>query len=332
MLVWIAMAVAAVLAIGGGVTVATLLNSSEPAPLAEQVTLEPVGSPGSDPFLASVTVTEVTAFPDSVEAVATDTAASMSTDSATGTLTVSGTADNLFGGRQSEGAELYGGSGKLADCDVQGLAAFLAENPEKARAWADVRDIDPTQIAEYLETLTPVVLLHDTLVTNHGFSGGVAVPFQAVLQAGTGVLVDWTGQPVVRCACGNPLSAPKPTNLSSAELLGTRWDDFDPARTVVVSGGPVAAGFVLVDVVTGQSYTRPVGSAAPELTSTPTPAPTTAAPPAAATSGPECAFELRRFWSSSFGNRAWVDGGTIGMTCAEMIEKIPSLRGLDRTD
>ena len=187
----------------------------------------------------------------------------------TGTLTVSGTADNLFGGDRSEGAELFGGSGELADCDVQGLAAFLAENPEKAKAWADVRDVDPAQIGEYLKTLTPVVLLHDTLVTNYGFSGGVAVPFQAVLQAGTGVLVDWTGQPVVRCACGNPLSPPEPTNLSSAELLGTRWDDFDPARTVVVSGGPVAAGFVLVDVLTGQSYTRPVGSAAP--------APTTAA-------------------------------------------------------
>ena len=71
--VWIAVAVAAVLAIGGGVTVATLLNSSEPAPPAEQVTLEPVGTPGTDPFLASVSVTEVTAFPDSVEAVASDT-------------------------------------------------------------------------------------------------------------------------------------------------------------------------------------------------------------------------------------------------------------------
>ena len=183
---WIAIAVAAVLAIGGGVTTAVVLNSSTSVEAAEQVTLESVGTPGTDPFLASVSVTEVTTFPDSVEAVASATAASMSTDAATGTLTVSGTADNLFGGDRSEGAELFGGSGELADCDVQGLAAFLAENPEKAKAWADVRDVNPAQIGEYLKTLTPVVLLHDTLVTNYGFSGGVAVPFQAVLQAGTG--------------------------------------------------------------------------------------------------------------------------------------------------
>ena len=245
----------------------------------------------------------------------------MSTDAATGTLTVSGTADNLFGGRQSEGAELYGGSGELADCDVQGLAAFLAENPEKAKAWADVRDIDPTQIAEYLETLTPVLLLHDTLVTNYGFSGGVAVPFQAVLQAGTGVLVDWTGQPVVRCACGNPLSAPKPTNLSSAELLGTRWDDFDPARTVVVSGGPVAAGFVLVDVVTGQSYTRPVGSAAPELTSTPTPAPTTDGTACRRHVGTGVRVRTEAVWRRLLAGMGRVQSPGGALTCAEMIEK-----------
>ncbi len=318
MALWIAVAVAAVLVIGGGVTAATMLNSSQPLPPAERVTLEPVGTPGTDPFLASVSITEVTAFPDSVQAVASANAASLSTDAATGTLTVSGTADNLFGGRQAAAGELYGGSGELADCDVQVLAEFLAANPEKARAWADVRDIDPAQISEYLKTLTPVVLLHDTLVTNHGFSNGVAVPYQAVLQAGTGVLVDWTGQPVVRCACGNPLSAPKAANLSSAELLGTRWDGYDPSRTVVVSGGPVTDGFVLVDMMTGESYTRPVGFDAPVPTTPPTPTPT--APPVAATSGPECAFDLTDFDRGIFGNRAWVEAQPPGsLTCAAMI-------------
>jgi hypothetical protein len=38
--------------------------------------------------------------------------------------------------------------------------------------------------------------------------GGTAVAFQSILQAGTAVLVDSTGRPVVRCRCGNPLAEP----------------------------------------------------------------------------------------------------------------------------
>ena len=69
------------------------------------------------------------------------------------------------------------------------------------------------------------------MVTNYGYSNGVATPRQAVLQAGTGVLVDSTGQPVVRCACGNPLTAPAAINLPAAQFQGARWDTFNPART-----------------------------------------------------------------------------------------------------
>lgn len=42
-------------------------------------------------------------------------------------------------------------------------------------------------------------------MTNHSLRNGVAAPFQAILQAGTAVLVDRYGTPVVRCFCGNPL-------------------------------------------------------------------------------------------------------------------------------
>ena len=258
---WIAVAVVALLAIGGGVTAAVVLNSSTSADAAEVVTLEPATAEGADPFLNSVAITEVTTFPDSVQAVVTDTAAGLTTDPQRGTLTSVGTADSLYGGRQAENAELYGGSGQLDECDIDKLAEFLAADPGKAKPWADVRDIAPTRIADYLNTLTPVVLLHDTLVTNYGFSNGAAVPRQSVLQAGTGVLVDPTGQPVVRCACGNPLSAPTVSNLSSAELLGTRWDGYDDARTLAITGGQRAAEFRLVDIATGESYTRQVGPA-----------------------------------------------------------------------
>ena len=85
------------------------------------------------------------------------------------------------------------------------------------------------------------MLLQDTLVTNYGYRDGVATPRQAVLQAGTGVLVDSTGQPVVRCACGNPLTAPAAINLPTAELQGARWDTFNPAQAVVVTAAPAVA-------------------------------------------------------------------------------------------
>ncbi len=269
--VWVAISAAAVLVLGGAATTTVLLNRQDPTPTAT-VTLEPARVAGSDPFLAAVAITEVTSFPDSVQAVASTVAAGMSTDPSTGALSVTGTTDNLYGGRQNQNTQLYGGSGKLGECDVPALSDYLANNPEKAAAWAAARNITPDQINDYLATLTPVVLLHDTLVTNFGYHAGVATPRQSVLQAGTAVLVDWTGMPVVRCACGNPLAAPSVTSLSTAQLQGTRWDGYDPARTVTVTPGPVAAGLVLLDVATGQSYTRPVGTA--PLTTT-TPAPTT---------------------------------------------------------
>ncbi|GAP52775.1 serine/threonine protein kinase [Streptomyces azureus] len=52
------------------------------------------------------------------------------------------------------------------------------------------------------------MLRADTGVTNHGFRAGRAAVLQAVLQAGTAVLVDDRGVPRVRCACGNPLRPP----------------------------------------------------------------------------------------------------------------------------
>ncbi|MGH3907098.1 MAG: DUF6777 domain-containing protein, partial [Pseudonocardiaceae bacterium] len=42
----------------------------------------------------------------------------------------------------------------------------------------------------------------DTRVTNHGYRDGKATDRQAVLQAGTAVLVDEKGRPRVKCGCG----------------------------------------------------------------------------------------------------------------------------------
>ena len=55
-------------------------------------------------------------------------------------------------------------------------------------------------------------------MTNHSFVGGRAVGYQAILQAGTAVLVDSSGRPVVRCRCGNPLL--EPIFIPTAKCLG----------------------------------------------------------------------------------------------------------------
>ena len=75
----------------------------------------------------------------------------------------------------------------------------------------------PAGIGAYVDSLTPVVLTDDTLVTNHGYRDGHATTLPAVLQAGTAVMVDTLGVPRVKCNCGNPLTPPE---LVEATLHG----------------------------------------------------------------------------------------------------------------
>ncbi len=105
------------------------------------------------------------------------------------------------------GEQPFGGSGSNRVCDRDKLIRFLKRNPERMREWARVLGIRPTfrAVKKYIAKLHPVTLTRDTQVTNHAFKNGRAEPFQAILQAGTAVLVDKYGVPVVRCFCGNPL-------------------------------------------------------------------------------------------------------------------------------
>ena len=106
------------------------------------------------------------------------------------------------------GEQPFGGSGSNRVCDRDKLIRFLKHNPERMREWARVLGVKPTfrAVRKYIAKLHPVTLTRDTQVTNHAFKNGRAVPFQAILQAGTAVLVDKYGVPVVRCFCGNPLA------------------------------------------------------------------------------------------------------------------------------
>ena len=122
-------------------------------------------------------------------------------------------------------AGLYGGSGDSHVCDPQQLIAFLQQHPDKASAWASILGISPSGIANYVNSLTPVVLTVDTLVTNHGFRNGRATTLQSVLQAGTAVMVDATGTPRVKCNCGNPLTPPQlitPSHTTRNTVAGLR--------------------------------------------------------------------------------------------------------------
>jgi hypothetical protein len=211
---------------------------------------------------------------------------------------------------------LYGGTMNAASCDPQQIASFLAANPDKAAAWVAALNADPNVqldggrrlsvplIAEYLATLTPVVLREDTRVTNHGFSNGRPTVLPSTLQKGTAVLVDKLGVPRVKCYCGNPLLPPVPAK-GTPTYLGAPWPDFNPANvTVIQQNTTVINVFVLTDIKTGNPFERPAGStgandrpstgvtatpptqpavtAAPGVTPPTSPAPTAAAAPTTA--------------------------------------------------
>lgn len=185
---------------------------------------------------------------------------------------------------------LYGGTRNNSSCDRAKLIQFLKANLDKSSAWAGVLGIQVSEIETYIRSLTPVTLIDDVRVTNHGYSAGRATAIQSVLQSGTAVLVDQYGVPRVRCSCGNPLAPPKA--VSKPVYTGDRWQWWSPGRiTVIQTTTVIIDPFVLTDIPTGTIFTRPAGTDgsadgdAPDGRTTPTQPPetTTAAPPPAAT-------------------------------------------------
>ncbi|MFF4452681.1 DUF6777 domain-containing protein [Streptomyces goshikiensis] len=128
---------------------------------------------------------------------------------------------------------LYGGTQRLGSCDVEQQLRSLSEDSAKARAFAEAADVEEAKIPDFLRGLTPVVLRADARVTNHGFRDGRPAAFQSVLQAGTAVLVDGHGMPRVRCACGNPLLAPRAAK-GSPVYKGDAWNGYHANQVVVI--------------------------------------------------------------------------------------------------
>lgn len=178
-----------------------------------EVFLQSASAEGPDPFTESTA--EDTSVPTVTPSAPTGSA------SANAVRTVDGGAPGLYGGTQDAAA-----------CDVEQQIRYLKEVPAKNEAFADVADVTPGDVPGYLRSLTPLQLRMDTRVTNHGYRDGAATQYQAVLQAGTAVLVDDRGVPRVRCACGNPLT--EPVAQSSPRHTGKPWPGFNASNTVVV--------------------------------------------------------------------------------------------------
>lgn len=237
-----------------------------------EVFLEPATAPGQDPF----TDTLIVGNPPGTKSQ------TPLGGSGSGIVTVTGDASALYGGSLNEKV-----------CDRAKLIAFLQAHPDKAAAWAGVLGIPTGDIATYIGALTPVQLRADTRVTNHGFKDGHATTLQSVLQAGTAVLVDDQGRPRVKCGCGNPLLDPVATPVTPV-YTGARWDSFSErgVAAVVPASRPVDR-FLVYDLTTDQTFSRPRGTDGtadvPVVTATPAPGPFTSPTPVVAPPVGRCA-------------------------------------------
>ncbi|WJV50235.1 DUF6777 domain-containing protein [Streptomyces flavofungini] len=205
-----------------------------------EVLLQAAGKPGPDPF------TESTARDDGTPP--SPTAPADSSASANVTRGIDGAAPGLYGGTRKVGA-----------CDVEKQVDVLGKDPAKNKAFASALDIDAAAVPTYLRALTPAQLRMDTRVTNHGYRDGAPTAYQAVLQAGTAVLVDDRGVPRVRCACGNPLLPPV-AQQSTPKRTGDAWPGYRSSDVVFVApAAHVVNVFVMYDPKSGEWFARDKG-------------------------------------------------------------------------
>ncbi|MEU0180216.1 DUF6777 domain-containing protein [Streptomyces sp. NPDC006207] len=205
-----------------------------------EIFLQNASAAGPDPFTPSTAGESGTAV--------TPTITPNESSAPGGTLKVSGAHPGLYSGKQNESA-----------CDVEKQITYLTKDPARTAAFADTLKVEPQDLPSHLRALTPVQLNWDTRVTSHGFKDGKATDYQAILQAGTPVMVDDHGVPVVRCTCGNPLSSPDAVN-GTPTYSGRQWDTFRAAGLVAVvpSDKPMKT-LTLYDQDSKRWFERPSG-------------------------------------------------------------------------
>ncbi|WP_328302111.1 hypothetical protein OG389_31930 [Streptomyces sp. NBC_00435] len=208
-----------------------------PAAESQEVHLQPVASAGPDPFTTSSAMGESAPVQPPVPNA-----------TGQGIRTVNAATPGLYGGTQ-----------RLGSCDVEAQVQSLTADDGKARAFAEASQMKQEEIPDFLRGLTPVVLRADTRVTNHGFADGRPNAFQSVLQAGTAVLVDSHGMPRVRCACGNPLMAPRAAQ-GAPVLKGDPWTGYQPNQVVVIEPtAQVINSLVIVNITDNTWIERRTG-------------------------------------------------------------------------
>ncbi|MEU8972438.1 DUF6777 domain-containing protein [Streptomyces monashensis] len=154
---------------------------------------------------------------------------------------------------------LYAGAAHVSGCDVERQIAYLRADRDRAGAFARAQGISAAALPGYLRALAPVLLRADTRVTGHGYRDRQDAAYQAVLQAGTAVLVDDRGLPRLRCACGNPLGPPAP-GRGGLGARGLAWPAYRPDQVVAVTPAPRAvASLTIVDVLTRTWIERRIG-------------------------------------------------------------------------
>ena len=197
-----------IVAAGGGYL---FLNAN-----ASDVSLEQAGAQSAQPFNPDVTAS-------------TDTSPSPS-------ASASPAASPQTAPKGPNGVAIYGGSGNNRVCNTQKLIDFLTSHPSEAAAWAGVEGITTAQIPDFIRALKPQILSQDMRVTNHGFNNGRATTYQSAFQAGTAVLVNQYGYPVVRCLCGNPLTPA--VSGKRYHYVGQQWPGFNQTTIIVIVAPP----------------------------------------------------------------------------------------------
>lgn len=223
-----------------------------------------VNAADKDPFMPSV-VTMPTQVSSSAASQVSNLMAQLPTSSR-GVRLVAGTQPGL-----------YGALPQGAACDVPAVANQLDAQPAKGRLWSQVLGIDVNMVPYYLNSLTPVTLNADTWVTTHSYTDGRASAIQAVLQAGSAVLIDRAGVPRVHCASGAPLLPPANASLATMSLDGKRWLGFDVQNVVAIGYGVANSRaideFNLLDLATGDTVAQKAGGLIALNSSVPLPDP-----------------------------------------------------------
>lgn len=155
---------------------------------------------------------------------------------------------------------LYGRTidGRVDSCDRALMRRRLKASLVAGRAWAEILHLEGGGIAGYIQSLTPVLLQVDSRVTDHQLVGEEARPFQAVLEAGTAVLIDAYGVPRVRCASGSPLLGP--VKHEQFVVIGEPWPALMIDRSVRVVPASVQSSFDIIENPSGALYRRPSGT------------------------------------------------------------------------